>query len=95
MTHKMNLYPTPFEKTRNGTKTVELRLYDEKLRKIEIGDTIIFSNTDSNAETLEAKVVGLHIFDSFETLYDKLPLLKCGYNKQTVQHAAPKDREAY
>ena len=42
MTHKMNMNPSPFEKIRNGTKTIELRLYDEKRRKIEIGDTIIF-----------------------------------------------------
>ncbi|SDA29944.1 ASC-1 homology (ASCH) domain-containing protein [Ruminococcus sp. YE71] len=95
MTHKMNLNPSPFENIRNGTKTIELRLYDEKRRKIKIGDTIIFTNNNSNDETLEVKVVGLHIFDSFEALYDKLPLLKCGYNEQTVQTAAPKDMEAY
>ena len=40
-------------------------------------------------------MTALHIFDSFETLYSKLPLLKCGYNEQTVLTASPKDMEVY
>ena len=95
MVHTMNLNPSPFEMIRNGTKTIELRLYDEKRRKIGIGDTIVFTDTENNTETLEVKVVGLYIFDSFETLYDKLPLLKCGYDEQSINTASPKDMEAY
>ena len=34
MIHKMNLNPSPFKKIRNGTKTIKMRLYDEKRRKI-------------------------------------------------------------
>lgn len=39
----MKLQKSPFEKIKNGTKTVEFRLYDEKRRKINIGDQIEFS----------------------------------------------------
>lgn len=38
MTHNMQLQPISFEMIKNGTKTIELRLCDEKRRKIQIGD---------------------------------------------------------
>ena len=43
MLHKMKLKESPFERIKNETKTVEFRLYDEKRRKIKIGDKIEFS----------------------------------------------------
>ena len=39
----MKLQKSPFERIKKGTKTVEFRLYDEKRRKINIGDQIEFS----------------------------------------------------
>ena len=78
MTHTMQLQPSPFEMIRNGTKTIELRLFDEKRKKIRVGDTILFTNTTSR-ETLSVRVLELLVFDSFETLYSRLPLLECGY----------------
>ena len=94
MTHSMQLQPAPFEMIRNGTKTIELRLYDEKRQKIRIGDTISFTNTVSR-ETLEARVLELYVFDSFRTLYSRLPLLDCGYTKEDIDTASPDDMNAY
>ena len=94
MTHSMQLQPAPFEMIRNGTKTIELRLFDEKRKKIRTGDTIIFTNTASK-ETLSVTVLGLSVFDSFETLYRQLPLLECGYTKEDVESASPDDMNAY
>ena len=34
MIHKMKLNENPFERIKNGTKTVEFRLYDEKRQQI-------------------------------------------------------------
>lgn len=56
---------------------------------------IVFTNNENNTETLEVKVNGLHFFDSFETLYDKLPLLKCGYDEQSIKTASPGDMKEY
>ena len=50
MTHSMQLTPSPFQMIKEGTKTIELRLFDEKRRKIQIGDIIEFSNTDTELE---------------------------------------------
>ena len=36
MVHNMKLNESPFEKIKAGTKTIELRLYDEKRRKIQL-----------------------------------------------------------
>ena len=94
MTHFMQLQPSPFEMIRNGTKTIELRLYDEKRRKIRIGDTISFTNTVSK-EVLNVTVLELSVFDSFETLYRQLPLSACGYTEEELDTASPDDMNAY
>ena len=94
MIHSMQLQPSPFEMIRDGTKTIELRLFDEKRQKIRIGDTISFTNTASK-ETLKVKVLELLVFNSFETLYGQLPLLDCGYTKDNVNTASPDDMNAY
>ncbi len=94
MTHSMRLQPSPFEMIRDGTKTIELRLFDEKRKKIQIGDTVLFTNT-ATEEVLRVKVLELLVFDSFETLYSRLPLLECGYTKEDVDTASPDDMNAY
>ena len=94
MTHSMQLQPSPFEMIRNGTKTIELRLFDEKRKKIQIRDTILFTNTASK-ETVRVKVLELWVFDSFETLYSRLPLSDCGYTKDDIDTASPDDMNAY
>ena len=92
--HSMNLQNEPFEMMKNGQKTIELRLYDEKRQKVKEGDEIVFTNVETN-ETLKALVLKLHRFDSFETLYRSLPLLKCGYAEDNVSKATSSDMERY
>ena len=94
MTHSMQLQPAPFEMIRDGTKTIELRLYDEKRKKIRIGDILTFTNAESK-EILQVKVLELYLFDSFEALYSQLPLLECGYTKEDVDTASPEDMNVY
>ena len=47
MIHKLNLNAVPFERIKSGRKTIELRLYDEKRQKIQAGDDIIFTSTET------------------------------------------------
>lgn len=95
MTHTMNLSPIPFALIRDGKKTIELRLYDEKRRNVKEGDTIVFANAVNGAETLCAKVVKIHVFDSFKALYETLPLEKCGYSAEELATASPDDMDIY
>lgn len=92
--HKMNLHAAPFEMIKSGQKTIELRLFDEKRQQIKAGDTIVFTNTASG-ETLTATVLKLHVFDSFDALYQALPLLKCGYTAEDIDTASPSDMQSY
>ena len=94
MTHQMQLQPVPFDLIKSGAKTIELRLYDEKRRKIRIGDEIVFTNTE-NGKTLAVKVLNLSVFDSFKELYKTLPLLQCGYTEQDIASASPDDMDMY
>ncbi len=68
MLHKMQLKEKPFEKIKNGSKTIELRLYDEKRQQIQVSDFIEFSQLDGS-EKLTVRVTALHRFDSFAELY--------------------------
>lgn len=94
MAHKMNLNPEPFAMIRSGQKTIELRLNDEKRKRIQVGDIIEFTQSETR-EKLITKVVAIHRFDSFAELYQKLPLLKCGYKKADIETAKPEDMNLY
>ena len=72
MKHEMKLHNGPFEKIKNGTKTVEFRLYDEKRQKIKIGDKIEFSKLPELSEKLVVQVLDLYREETFENLFKKL-----------------------
>lgn len=93
--HIMNLSPSPLKMIREGKKTIELRLYDEKRKAVSIGDTIIFVNTEDAEDTLCVNVEDLFVFDSFGELYKCLDLLQCGYTEKDINTASPKDMELY
>lgn len=94
MIHEMKLCPKPFAAIREGRKTLELRLYDEKRQKIRVGDTLRFTEAESG-EALTAKVVALHRFPSFASLYEALPLDRCGYREDEIATACPEDMLTY
>ncbi len=80
MLHQMKLRLSPFEKIKNGCKTIELRLYDEKRQKVRIGDFIEFTCLDKPKQRIQTRVTALHKFTSFAELYAALPKEKLGYN---------------
>jgi len=90
----MKLNSSPFEMIKSGEKTIELRLFDEKRQKVKVGDTIVFANT-ATGEILNATVVKLHRFKTFNELYNSLSLLKCGYTTENIDKATPSDMEQY
>lgn len=71
MIHKMRLSESPFERIKNGTKTIEFRLYDEKRSKIKIGDQIEFSRLPDLQETILVDVLDLYRDITFENLFKK------------------------
>ena len=94
MEHEMRLLPAPFRMIRSGEKTIELRLYDEKRRKIRVGDTIVFTEAESG-ERMRVTVTAMHVFPTFSELYRTLPLTECGYTEAELKTASPDDMLAY
>ncbi len=88
----MNLVPSAYAKIEAETKTIELRLNDEKRQAIAIDDLIVFTNTEDGRQ-MSVKVLALHHFPSFAELYRALPLTKCGYAEGEAAH--PNDMLAY
>lgn len=72
MLHKMKLNEAPFNRIKNGTKTIEFRLFDEKRQLIKIGDQIEFSKLPDLQEKLLVDVIELYREDTFENLFRKL-----------------------
>lgn len=83
MVHEMRLNDEPFQAIKDGTKTIEMRLYDEKRRMIQVGDVIRFTNRETSEE-LFTKVIALHIFENFQILYAHFDKESLGYQKNDV-----------
>lgn len=93
--HYMHLEPEAFAAMEAGKKTIELRLCDEKRRRIRAGDVIRFEDTEDERELLFVQVEGMRFFASFDELYAALPLHKCGYTEEETKTASPRDMDAY
>lgn len=92
MKHEMKLNNEPFEKIKEGTKIIELRLNDEKRQLININDIIKFKNRITN-ENICVRVLALHKYKNFEELYSCFDKISLGYKKNEVARA--KDMEQY
>ncbi|MEH7114298.1 ASCH domain-containing protein [Neobacillus niacini] len=73
MVHEMGLYSEYYQAIKDGKKTVEVRLNDEKRRKIKVGDTIEFIKVPEQNDTLQVKVTGLRTYDTFQDMYKDIP----------------------
>lgn len=94
MIHYMNLVSSAFSKIADGSKTIELRLNDEKRQRINVEDTVVF-NCSSTKDIITAQISGLHKFSNFKELYNALPLEKCGYTVAELDTAHYTDMEQY
>lgn len=98
MIHKMKLNESPFERIKNGTKTVEFRLYDDKRRKIKIGDKIEFSKLPELQETIIVDVLELYREETFEKLFKKLYTDEEEIKKKTAsmyKYYSPENEKEY
>ena len=79
----MNLRPKYFDFIKDGTKRIELRLYDEKRRSIQLGDIIEFAKSDD--EKFKAEVVGLLRYNSFAELFEDFDISILADSSMTKQ----------
>ena len=91
--HYMKLKPEPFAAIKAGTKTIEMRLMDEKRKALKVGDVLIFTNLGNPDERVRAKITALHHFDSFAGIYETFDKVSLGYGPN--DDAKPSDMEQY
>ena len=91
--HILQLNAAPFASIANGSKTIEMRLFDEKRQKINVDDTITFLLRDNNEKKILVKVKALHRFSSFRELYSQFNKTLLGYAPNEI--AKPEDMEFY
>lgn len=84
----MHLKNEPFISIKNKKKTVELRLFDFKRRKLDVGDKIIFTNLSDVNEKIAVTIKALYRYESFEELFSEISPLLCGFhNGENVKEA--------
>jgi len=84
MNHTMKLRTNPFERIKNGSKIIELRLNDSKRQQIKLGDTITFVNYPEQTEEIHTEVTALLHYTTFKDLIFDFP----------VEYFGGKDRES-
>ena len=100
MLHQMKLKQESFEKVKNGSKKVEIRLNDEKRRLLNVGDKIEFSLVTHPVEKIQAQVTGLTMIACFEDLFVAYPPEQYGGARQgefekMYEYYSPDDEKKY
>ena len=85
LTHVFRLHKSPFNKIKQGFKTIEMRLWDEKRRRMRVGDNIQFYILPDEDESFLCRIRDLHHFPSFTEMCKALPLENMGYEGQSLQ----------
>ena len=83
--HEMKLVDFAFQAIKNGDKDIEVRLNDEKRRKIKVGDKITFLKRPDDIENIDAVVENLSYYKNFKDLvkdYTIEELYSKGYSKE-------------
>ena len=95
MKHSMSLAAEPFEMLKNGSKQLELRLFDEKRRAVSFGDVIVFSKLPERSESISVKVTGLLKARTFYEIASIVDPSCLGYPKAEPSVLAERMRAYY
>ena len=80
--HTMKVQTKYYNLLKSGIKTIELRLYDEKRRLIQVGDEIQFSDLSNPDDAFRATVIALHRADNFSALCDIIHPKQAGFDSK-------------
>ena len=89
-THEMKLDEPHFSNVKNGLKIIEGRVYDEKRKKININDTIIFINRGDDNDRFEKTITNIKVFKppvSFDEVINEENFKQLIPDADTIQEA--------
>jgi ASC-1-like (ASCH) protein len=92
MHHIMGLFGEYFDQIKNRKKSVEVRLFDEKRRKIKVGHTIKLPEQN---DSLIVQVIGLRKYDTFKQMYEDIPFEYIGGEGWTLNEMVEGTYEIY
>jgi ASC-1-like (ASCH) protein len=95
MVHQMGLYGEYFNSIKDGKKMVEVRLNDDKRRRIKVGDTIEFIAVPENNETLRVQVAELRKYSTFKDMYEDIPFVQFDCEDWTMEEMIKGTYEIY
>ncbi|EZH64781.1 hypothetical protein DH09_19890 [Bacillaceae bacterium JMAK1] len=103
MTHNLSLYHVPFQSIVHQAKTVEVRLNDQEVSTVIVGDHIRFFLEDDPARTVLCKVTTLESYISFLALYKDVAFEQMDCNGWTIDEMmnatyklyTPEEEKAY
>ena len=72
-----------FELIKSGQKDIELRAYDEKRKKVKIGDKFQLLDAENPDQSIICEVLNMHIAPDFESLFKKLDIKRSGFKDMT------------
>jgi len=81
MEHSMRLLESHYERIASGKKIIEIRLFDEKRQKLNVGDTIKFSKLSDLNNKLRVEIVALLRYESFDELVNDFGMEYYGYSR--------------
>ena len=82
--HNLTLDSVHFTAVVNNAKSFEIRLYDEKRKLMDVGDTIAFKNKDTGATTTKI-IVSLDHCKTFQRAIEKATVACCLPNVENVK----------
>lgn len=85
MEHEMKLQPEYYNFILNGTKRIEIRLFDEKRQQIKLGDKIKFLKEPDLNESFNAKVIALLRYESFDEMFKDFDISILADNSMTKE----------
>ncbi len=77
----MKLLESPYERISSGKKTIEIRLFDKKRQKLNIGDIIEFSKLSDLNDKVKVEIAALLRYKSFRDLVADFGMEYYGYPK--------------
>ena len=95
MLHRMKLQTGAFELVENGVKTLELRLYDDKRKAIQLHDVVEFLEVPNFTRKVRVKVTGLLVYPTFASIVDDLPARLMGYRESEKTYLRTSMYEVY
>ncbi len=68
-----------FEMIKSGQKDIELRAYDDKRKKVKIGDKFLLFDAENTDEYIICEVLNMHVAPDFENLFKKIDIKRSGF----------------